>query len=360
MTTCQRRNEPPVPDDPTPTRTPGANGRLRRQGHPGPRGPRPGPQAARHVHRLDRSGRPPPPHLGGRRQLRRRGDGGLLHAHRRHAAGRRRLPRRRQRPWHPGRPVPVRSAQGQERGRGRAHRAARRRQVRRRGLQGLRRSARRRRQRRQRAVRAADRRGRPRRQALPPGVRQGRQAAGQDGESSARRRPAVARPGTTVTFWPDPTVFVAEGTEFVARTVLERLQTMAFLNRGLEIVFVDERAEKEQKVTYQYKGGIVDFVKHLNASKEALFSQGLPLRGRGRRRPDARHRHPVEHRLLRGHPRLRQRHLHHRGRHARRGLQDRAHRRSSTSTPGPRTCSRRRTRTSSARTSARASRRSSR
>ena len=79
--------------------------------------------------------------------------------------------------------------------------------------------------------------------------------------------------GTTITFWPDPTVFVAEGTEFVARTVLERLQTMAFLNRGLEILFVDERPEKEQKVTYQYRGGIVDFVKHLNASKEALFSK---------------------------------------------------------------------------------------
>jgi DNA gyrase subunit B len=79
--------------------------------------------------------------------------------------------------------------------------------------------------------------------------------------------------GTIVTFWPDPTIFVAEGTEFVTRTVLERLQTMAFLNRGLEIVFVDERAEKEQKVTYQYRGGLIDFVKHLNASKEALFSK---------------------------------------------------------------------------------------
>jgi DNA gyrase subunit B len=78
--------------------------------------------------------------------------------------------------------------------------------------------------------------------------------------------------GSTVTFWPDPTVF-AEGIEFVARTVLERLQTMAFLNRGLEIVFVDERPEKEQKVTYQYRGGVIDFVKHLNASKEALFSK---------------------------------------------------------------------------------------
>ncbi|MBU6314862.1 MAG: type IIA DNA topoisomerase subunit B [Acidobacteria bacterium] len=79
--------------------------------------------------------------------------------------------------------------------------------------------------------------------------------------------------GTSVSFWPDPVIFASEGTEFVARTVLERLQTMAFLNRGLEIVFKDERAGKEQEVTFQYKGGIVDFVKHLNASKEALFAK---------------------------------------------------------------------------------------
>ena len=79
--------------------------------------------------------------------------------------------------------------------------------------------------------------------------------------------------GTSVTFYPDPIIFAAEGTEFVARTVMERLQTMAFLNKGLEVVFSDERAEREQKVVFQYKGGIVDFVKHLNASKEALFSK---------------------------------------------------------------------------------------
>jgi len=79
--------------------------------------------------------------------------------------------------------------------------------------------------------------------------------------------------GTSITFWPDPVVFVAEGTEFVARTVLERLQTMAFLNRGLEIVFRDERPEREQEVTFQYKGGLIDFVKHLNASKDPLFAK---------------------------------------------------------------------------------------
>ena len=77
--------------------------------------------------------------------------------------------------------------------------------------------------------------------------------------------------GTSVSFWPDPTIFAAEGTEFHARTVLERLQTMAFLNRNLEIVFTDEREEREQTQTFQYAGGVIDFVKHLNASKEALF-----------------------------------------------------------------------------------------
>src|SRR4030095_12240637 len=47
--------------------------------------------------------------------------------------------------------------------------------------------------------------------------------------------------GTTITFWPDATVF--EETEFRAQTLLERLQEMAFLNKGLEIRFTDERSD---------------------------------------------------------------------------------------------------------------------
>jgi len=79
--------------------------------------------------------------------------------------------------------------------------------------------------------------------------------------------------GTSIRFWPDPEIFQAEGTEFVARTVTERLQTIAFLNKNLEVAFVDDRGDKKQKVTYQYKGGIIDFVKHLNQSREALFTK---------------------------------------------------------------------------------------
>ena len=77
------------------------------------------------------------------------------------------------------------------------------------------------------------------------------------------------RTGTTVTFWPDATIL--EEVEFRAQTIIERLQMMAFLNRGLEIRFRDERPGHDHEVSFKYTGGIVDYVKHLNASKEALF-----------------------------------------------------------------------------------------
>ena len=79
------------------------------------------------------------------------------------------------------------------------------------------------------------------------------------------------RTGTTVVFWPDPTVF--EEVEFRAQTVVERLQMIAFLNKGLEIRFRDQRPGHDQEVVYRYAGGIIDFVKHLNAAKEPLFKK---------------------------------------------------------------------------------------
>ncbi|MHB8333872.1 MAG: DNA topoisomerase (ATP-hydrolyzing) subunit B [Acidimicrobiales bacterium] len=78
-----------------------------------------------------------------------------------------------------------------------------------------------------------------------------------------------ARTGTTVTFVPDPTIF--DEVEFRAQTVTERLQIMAFLNRGLEIRFTDQRAGRAAKEVFKYSGGIVDYVRHLNNSKESLF-----------------------------------------------------------------------------------------
>jgi DNA gyrase subunit B len=89
------------------------------------------------------------------------------------------------------------------------------------------------------------------------------------GPAPKDRSTGEPRTGTTVTFWPDATVF--DETEFRAQTITERLQIMAFLNKGLEIRFTDERTDPVLKTTFKYAGGIVDFVKHLNASKEALF-----------------------------------------------------------------------------------------
>jgi len=80
------------------------------------------------------------------------------------------------------------------------------------------------------------------------------------------------RTGTTVTFWPDPVVF--DIVDFSARVMLERFQMMAFLNKGLELRFKDERPEHDHDpVVYRYAGGIIDFVKHLNATKSPLFTK---------------------------------------------------------------------------------------
>jgi DNA gyrase subunit B len=76
------------------------------------------------------------------------------------------------------------------------------------------------------------------------------------------------RTGTTVTFWPDPEVFLTEDREFKTDTLAQRLREMAFLNKGLEIRLVDQRIEPEQKETFRYTGGIIDFVKHLNTSRD--------------------------------------------------------------------------------------------
>jgi len=90
---------------------------------------------------------------------------------------------------------------------------------------------------------------------------------------------ATRRHGTRVTFMPDDTVF--EETKFNAETVRRRLRELAYLNRGLEIVFVDEREKDENKreKTFCFEGGIADYVKYLNRDKNALYENILMLEG---------------------------------------------------------------------------------
>jgi DNA gyrase subunit B len=78
---------------------------------------------------------------------------------------------------------------------------------------------------------------------------------------------AVKSTGTTITFTPDLEIF--EEIEFDFQTLADRLRETAFLTRGLRVELIDERGAGE-KVEFQYKGGISDFVKHLNETKDPL------------------------------------------------------------------------------------------
>jgi DNA gyrase subunit B len=117
--------------------------------------------------------------------------------------------------------------------------------------------------------------------------------------------------GTTVTFWPDADIF--ETVEFTRETITRRLQEMAFLNKGLTIRFRDERRPEAPEVTdeaadagadgapalapdvhdeqartvkpfeqvFHYPGGLVDFVKHLNKSKEPAHPTVIGFESKG-------------------------------------------------------------------------------
>ncbi|WP_420120338.1 DNA topoisomerase (ATP-hydrolyzing) subunit B [Nakamurella sp.] len=115
------------------------------------------------------------------------------------------------------------------------------------------------------------------------------------------------RTGSSVTFWPDPAIF--ETTEFKVETVSRRLQEMAFLNKGLTIVLRDERrteaeleviaesgatappaaadgavaakAWKPLEKTFHYPGGLVDYIKHLNHTKDPIHPSiiGFEVKG---------------------------------------------------------------------------------
>ena len=74
--------------------------------------------------------------------------------------------------------------------------------------------------------------------------------------------------GTTIRFLPDPEVFT-ETQELSFDTLSRRFRESAFLNKGLKISLADER-EEDRSVTYQYDGGIQDFVEHINEAKDPV------------------------------------------------------------------------------------------
>ena len=81
--------------------------------------------------------------------------------------------------------------------------------------------------------------------------------------------------GTSITFWPDDQIF--ETTVYDYDTLHDRLQEMAFLNRGLTIVLTDERERTPRVEEFCYQGGIIDFVKFLNQGEEVADGLKEPI-----------------------------------------------------------------------------------
>ena len=99
-----------------------------------------------------------------------------------------------------------------------------------------------------------------------------------------QRGEATEETGTTVTFWPDGSIF--ETTDFSYEYLRARFQQMAFLNKGLKISLTDERHNevdddevqidedeasewKPRTATYEYEHGLLDYVEYLNSTKKA-------------------------------------------------------------------------------------------
>ncbi|SHN69702.1 DNA topoisomerase (ATP-hydrolyzing) subunit B [Desulfitobacterium chlororespirans] len=77
--------------------------------------------------------------------------------------------------------------------------------------------------------------------------------------------------GTTITFSPDPEIF--EDTVFLFDTLAHRLRELSFLNKKVSITLLDAREDKQE--VYYHTGGIYDFVKYINRSKESLHPEPI-------------------------------------------------------------------------------------
>ena len=85
------------------------------------------------------------------------------------------------------------------------------------------------------------------------------------------------RHGTKVTFHPDASIFAI--TEFSFDTLEHRMRELAFLNSGVYLCLTDNRSSEPKTVEFKYEGGIREFVKYLNASKNSLHAEPFALSG---------------------------------------------------------------------------------
>ncbi|MFY7843449.1 MAG: DNA topoisomerase (ATP-hydrolyzing) subunit B [Rhabdochlamydiaceae bacterium] len=83
--------------------------------------------------------------------------------------------------------------------------------------------------------------------------------------------------GTKVTFLPDDSIFSLSVFDY--DILLKRLRELAFLNKGIKILFIDERGSDHPEVCFCYEGGVSSFVSYLNENKTPLFNQPICIKG---------------------------------------------------------------------------------
>ena len=93
--------------------------------------------------------------------------------------------------------------------------------------------------------------------------------------TEVRRIGTTDKRGTKTTFKPDPLIF--PNTKFTYATIHKRLQELAFLNRGVKIVFFDERTREGE--TFFYERGIIAFVEHLNRASDPIHPDVIYIAG---------------------------------------------------------------------------------
>src|SRR3954464_10359685 len=91
--------------------------------------------------------------------------------------------------------------------------------------------------------------------------------------ASLKQTGKTKKRGTKITFKPDPQIF--DTIEFSFDKLSERLREKAFLNKGIRITIKDEREEPERSHEFYYKGGIAEFVKHLNKNRSTLHDKPI-------------------------------------------------------------------------------------
>lgn len=95
--------------------------------------------------------------------------------------------------------------------------------------------------------------------------------------SDLRKFGKSTQTGTKITFRPDPEIF--EDINFSFDIIAHWLREIAFLNAGVKVDLKDER-EANKEVSYQYNGGLVEFVKYLNKNKDVLFKTPIYIYGK--------------------------------------------------------------------------------